>query len=1777
MNRRSSAALLLVAAGLLAGAAAARAGDPMTSETQAIPQSAVDAGGDNQGASAGNALDAAAAEDLQRSTMTSASYILGLGGMEVYSRPNPVTDLAGIQATASSATLTWSAPGWDGDQGALGPGSTYYVRVASYTVPDTFSPQYAAKLGLASAVPGTLISTGTPAALIPNTTWFSQAWVLDRGRNLSFASNRSTFTSLTVAPRTLVTTFQAVYPASVTVSWAALPRSPPDASSKTAEGYVLEASSTNFGALAPGGVIYSSATTNVLCSTLTIVDQPFPLSSANTYYFRVGALNWVGVSSYTFLGSTVTPLALFAPDADDPPFPSASSYSLTALWIRNGNPPSSVFNIQASTASDFTGFLYSSTTRNLTYEMMTLSANTTYFFRVNATSKSITGDWFVFPGTATLTPPPAAAASSFSGLADTQLTVSWLPGANPQTVSTYTVVLTTESSFPNADAGNIAVSTTPKGALPTATLTGLSPNATYFAFVAGLNWQGAPSLYASLGSTVTYAAQPAASPPSLREVDYSSMTVAWSAGLNPVGVTTYTVTLTTGAAFPNSFSGNVVVSTAPDGSPVTAAIPGLLLNTTYHAFVAGVDWAGRTGAALSLGSTATLAAAPSASPDASTFTAVAQTALTVNWSSGSAVPGYNAAGTTYYALLSADPGFSLAASTRVFALSADFTGLSVNTTYYARVAAYSVQSGTWTAYDDLGAVSTLANAPAAAAAPFPAVGSSSMTVAWLPNGNPLSVTTYTVVLSPRDTYPNADPGNVSVSTAPAGAAPAASFAGLPSNTTYYLFAAGVNAQGVESAYAALGSTATMADAPGGAAQAATYISSVVVSFSPMSAAGFQLRASSTNFGALSPGGLVYFSSTTDGGASSLPLVGLSANTTYYAFPGAYNWRGAVTQADPVALVTVPPPVTSPLIFKVFDTSVTLTWTALPAGPPQSATGEGYRVDAATADALGNADFGGDLVSSVTYNRASASLIVTGLDPGTTYAFRIGSLNWEGDANFVLAGSTFTHVTPMTWVGGGGNTNWYNAGNWSPRGVPGPGSPVTIPLAVSVTVSASSPAITFSSITLGVPAGTVKSNITLSTGALGGDLLIYGSAGLTLATTQAFVLTGDMTMVSGSSMTSTKILTTPATSWIDLRVGGTFDLRAGALITTVGQGYAGGPIRTAGFGPGAGGGANSNGNGGGGGGHGGAGGAGSLGAAGAANDTAANPTSPGSGGGGGRSTVNTGGAGGAGGGLVRIQASSMSVNGSILADGVGGGAGTGAGGGGSGGGIQLTADFFSGTGVVQSTGGAGGGTNAGGGGGGIISIAINTSGATCDLFFAVGGGTSGINQGGTGVISTTQTLASPALSAVYSGTYAVHWNFTNVPAGKTYQIFSSTGGLGQSPVLSPGTTQYTETGLLPNTTYTRFVQAGACGTASNSPSVAFATLPSTITALSDPIVALGRLFITAGWAALPSSPQAASSEGYELDVSSRADFQDGTVLSSTTYNAAASTLSVTGLLANTTYFMRVAALNPAGTPGAFVALGSTSTLTQTVTALANTYLSVFDDSATLAWAALPGAGPGPDYSPTAEGYILEASTTDFGAASPGGVVVSSLTWSRLSTTATVSGLELDATWYFRVGSLNWSGAPNYADLAPLNMEVFPSSTGISLGSLDPGVFASTISVSSIVVVNRGSLPLSFALYAATATAGGSLWSVATSSGEEQVVLEALWNSSAPGDSSFPDGGANAVLSSTRTSTVTLFAGDQNGAAVPPGQSRTLWFRFWRPSSTVSAGKESLRVLLRGKYP
>lgn len=447
----------------------------------------------------------------------------------------------------------------------------------------------------------------------------------------------------------------------------------------------------------------------------------------------------------------------------------------------------------------------------------------------------------------------------------------------------------------------------------------------------------------------------------------------------------------------------------------------------------------------------------------------------------------------------------------------------------------------------------------------------------------------------------------------------------------------------------------------------------------------------------------------------------------------------------------------------------------------------------------------------------------------------------------------------------------------------------------------------------------------------------------------------------------------------------------------------------------------------------------LGIGGDAYDDPALPVSTGSifpgsgGGGGGGSGDQTGGSGGQGGAAIYLEASSLTLTGTIFARGVPGGNSTrpaDAGGGGAGGGLLLrcmgSADVG---GSINASGGKGGdaaslGSNpaypGGGGGGGRVkifyrqaafSVAISTAGGAKGV--KSGSGAEGLPNAQAGSVGTVSfgTVAAPPSALLSPSVFAtsVTWNWTASPdwgdagaASRKYRIYSGTVSY-RTPDRQPqltapeGTVSAIETGLTPNTTYTRYVTAFTDHSDSlPSTSVSTCTLANLPGAAVSTFSAVAAASLNLNWGAgAPANPPYTS---YEVNRSTDVNFAAGVSVS----YAAALSSAPAGLVPNTTYYFRVRALNLDGLPTAFTSAVSTATLALQPESLS--YSGVNPTGFSLNW----GGGANPPQTL----YIAEVSTDNFA------------TLSRSSATfnagASFTGLAVNTLYYARVKAQNHNG-------------------------------------------------------------------------------------------------------------------------------------------------------------
>ncbi|MFC1679203.1 FG-GAP-like repeat-containing protein, partial [Elusimicrobiota bacterium] len=371
----------------------------------------------------------------------------------------------------------------------------------------------------------------------------------------------------------------------------------------------------------------------------------FSSLTPNTQYtFTAKARNQLGHVTAESVAVTTYTLAAI-PSTATPTFPDVFTSSVTLDWTNNDNPGITEYFAEASTATDFTGDLFTSAWGTaVSTDVAGLTPNTTYEFRVKARNFYLHETGYKVLGTTpTLAMIPESAVTTYTAVFQSSFTVNWEANNNP--AGTFYWVTVSTGSPLQAWPGNIWISTEPQGA-PSVEYTGLDGNTTYYAYAAARNHAGILTQFTALGSTATMPSPPASAVSTFSAVLYSSFTTTWNDAGNILG-TEYRAVVSTGSTY-NAYPSNVIVTTRCYGTP-EAVFEGLTADTTYYFYAAAISHSGAESIYTALGSTVTLARAPALA--ALTFTDIQLSSVTVAWDANT-----NGPGTLYEATVSTGSG-----------------------------------------------------------------------------------------------------------------------------------------------------------------------------------------------------------------------------------------------------------------------------------------------------------------------------------------------------------------------------------------------------------------------------------------------------------------------------------------------------------------------------------------------------------------------------------------------------------------------------------------------------------------------------------------------------------------------------------------------------------------------------------------------------------------------------------------------------------------------------------------------------------------------------------------------------------------------------------------------------------------------------------------------------------------------------------------------------------------------------------------------------------------
>lgn len=547
------------------------------------------------------------------------------------------------------------------------------------------------------------------------------------------------------------------------------------------------------------------------------------------------------------------------------------------------------YTAQASTASDFSGTLFSSATSNaasLQLVITGLSPATTYYLRLGSLNPSSAANYIMVSSTLTDTNLATPGQSPFSSITTGTIRFNWLQSTNPDG-TTYQASASTTSQF--IGGADVAVSTTDFSVL----FTGLTPNTSYYFKVRAV---GGPIL--STGPVATTALAPSSASVAYPSLGTADLTLAWGANGNSSG-SWYEAQISSFADFSNANSSGT--------RNASANFSGLPANTTFYARVRTVGHNGTASDYLSISATSTLAAVLTI--PVSSFTGVSAAGLTAIFDNPS-----NPVGTSYLALLSTAADYSVinsSASGAIVAASGNtavFTGLLSNQTHYFRIAAVN-HNGVASAFTSSASTATIPSPPTSASPSASNVTTSLMRLSWNGSANAPG-TQYTAEASSHSNFSSGVQSFTGINTY-------ADLTGLWPNTTYFLRvkALSLAPPNPDSAWAELTGGSPLAEAPAAAAQpfyTVTYTSITVrwtplaVSPSSKSAQGYKVELS-TDSGF---NGTVVSSAVAGVESFQASFTGLSHSTTYYLRVGSLNWNSLPNYAATISTLTLIPVLSS---------------------------------------------------------------------------------------------------------------------------------------------------------------------------------------------------------------------------------------------------------------------------------------------------------------------------------------------------------------------------------------------------------------------------------------------------------------------------------------------------------------------------------------------------------------------------------------------------------------------------------------------------------------------------------------------------------------------------------------------------------------------------------------------------------------------------------------------------------------------------------------------------
>ncbi|MBX3103128.1 MAG: fibronectin type III domain-containing protein, partial [Bacteroidetes bacterium] len=856
-------------------------------------------------------------------------------GTTAYSNTSQATTLAFLNTPVSNPASNIGCSGFTANWQPLPGASSYRIDVSTNSSFTAILPAYNNTAVTSTSLNVTGLSLG--ASYFYRIRAVSDCGVTDNSATQSLVV-------LSLPPATVANTVTDYTSCSLVARWTEI---------DGAIGYRLDVNTSN--TFASGSAIIEDLDVgNVTSYSIT------GLNPSTTYYYRLRVVNVCGTSVNSNIISRATAAAFAAPASGVASVLGCTQFQ--ANWtIVSGAP---AYELDVATDNLFTNILPAYNALEVTgnnHTVTGLTTNTTYYYRLRTKSScGVSGNSVVRPAT-TLPMPGKPDANAALNVSCNGFRANWLAGSS---ATGYHLFVATDANFASPVTGyNPQV----LGNVLLSNLTGLTAGTTYYYRVRAINTCGNGD-YSDTISVTTTNLPPSPEPNATSNIQCFQFTASWPA---IPGVTSYQMDVSTSPTFASYINATWTNNSA---ATTTRTVTGLAAGTTYYYRVRAVG----CGVSLNSDTIAVVTQPVLDPPTATAATLVANCSFTANWD---AMPG----ATNYFFDLSVSPTFASFIQNNVSVgnvTSRAIAGLTANTPYYYRVRAQNT-CGT-SANSNVITTLTWPVPTAPATIVFSNQNCNNFDVGWAAvtnaTGYRIDVSTVNTFASFVPGYNNLDLGNVTNTT----------ISGLNPGTTYYVRIRAYIQNCATGANSAIPSTATLPMPGVVTALAASNIqcAQFTANWNLLAGVdGYYLDVSTSNTFA------TFLLQNHDvGNVNSFDVTGLSLNTTYYYRLRGYNSCGVTLYTATFSALTrnIPGTITSNVPTNLLCYSMQANWTA-PAVTVNSPTSYLLQVSRNNAftDILPGYD--GLDVGNVTNH------VLTSLDPGTTYYYRVKGVNACGES------------------------------------------------------------------------------------------------------------------------------------------------------------------------------------------------------------------------------------------------------------------------------------------------------------------------------------------------------------------------------------------------------------------------------------------------------------------------------------------------------------------------------------------------------------------------------------------------------------------------------------------------------------------------------------------------------------------------------------------------------------------------------------------------------------